>query len=108
MVEQPNIPVPDELNAVREQIKALQDREAELRQLLIANPDLREGNAWLAEVKEVKQQRTDLKELRAVHPNLVDEYTYTLTTTHVVLSGISEHGEIIPARRFRKATKDAA
>src|SRR5215471_12495099 len=108
MVEQPNIPVPDELNAVREQIKALQDREAELRQLLIANPDLREGNAWLAEVKEVKQQRTDLKELRAVHPNLVDEYTYTLTMTHVVLTGITEDGELVHARRFRKATKDAA
>ena len=93
-----NIPVPDELAAVREQIKTLETHEAELRRLLITNPDLREGAAWLAEIKTVSVERTDLKELRANHADLVAEYTFPTEVTRVVLSGITEDGEIVPAR----------
>ena len=54
MTEAPrNIPVPDELAAVRAEIKALQSQENELRRLLIDNPDMREGAGWLAEIKTV-------------------------------------------------------
>jgi hypothetical protein len=102
----PNTPVPDELAAVREQIKALETREAELRALLLANPDVREGANWLAEIKTVTQNRTDLKELRACHPGLVDEFTSPVEITRIVLSGIdADTGEIVSARQFRKATE---
>ena len=90
-----NIPVPDQLAQVREEIRALETREAELKQLILANPDIREGAAWLAEVKTVTTQRVDLKELRAMHAELVDEYTFPTEVTRVVLSGISEDGEIV-------------
>jgi hypothetical protein len=103
--DQPNIPVPDALAAVRAEIKALETREVELRRLLITNPDLREGAAWLAEVKVVTTQRVDLKELRAMHADLVDEYTFPAEVTRVVLSGITEDGEIVPARALRSAEK---
>jgi hypothetical protein len=65
---------------------------------------VREGASWLAEVKTVTQERTDLKELRAMHPNLVAEYTFPVEITRIVLSGISEDGEIVSARKFRQAT----
>lgn len=103
----PNVPVPDELAAVREQIKRLQDREAELRQIVFGNPDVRTGAAWLAEVKEVTQQRTDLKELRAQHPDLVAEFTFPVTITQIVLSQITEDGEIIKPERRSKQQKVA-
>jgi hypothetical protein len=101
----PNIPVPDELADTRAKIKALEQREAELKQILLANPDVREGANWLAEIQTVTQQRTDLEELRAVHPNLVAEYTFPVEVTRIVLSGISEDGEIVSARKFRQATE---
>ena len=101
----PNLPVPDELAAVREQIKRLETREGELRALLIAEPELREGAAWLAEIKTVSVERTDLKELRANHADLVAEFTFPTQVTRVVLSGISEDGEIVSARRMRSAEK---
>jgi hypothetical protein len=100
-----NIPVPDALAEVRAQIKQLETREAELRNLLIANPDLREGAAWLAEVKVSQRETTDLKELRAMHPDLVAEFTHALDVTRVVLSGITEDGEIVSARSMRNIEK---
>ncbi len=103
----PNTPVPDELAAVREQIKALELREEELRRLLIVNPELRTGAAWLAEIRTTPQQRTDLKEMRANHPEIVDEFTYATDVTRVVLSGISEDGEIVSARRMRNARRSS-
>ena len=101
----PNLPVPDELAATREQIKALETREAQLRRLLITNPDLREGTAWLAEIKTTQQERTDLKEMRANHPDLVAEFTFPVEITRVVLSGITEDGEIVSASAMRSAEK---
>ena len=100
-----NVPVPDELAAVREQIKALETHEAELRRLLIANPDIRQGAGWLAEVKVSKVERCDLKELRANHPDIAEQYTFALDVTRVVLSGITEDGEIVSARQLRNKEK---
>jgi len=100
----PNMAVPDELAAVRYEIRRLEEREEALRGILLSNPDTRTGASWLAEIKTVTTTRTDLKELRANHPALVDEYTFPTEITRVVLSGIDEHGEIISARQFRKAT----
>lgn len=101
-----NLPPPDELAQVREQIKALQVREAELRHRLITTPSERTGAAWLATIKNVTQSRTDLKELRANHPDLVAEFSFPFETQTVVLSGITEDGEILPARTFRKLTEE--
>ena len=100
-----NIPVPDQLAGIREQIKALETHERELREALIANPDIRTGINWVAEIKTVTQERTDLKELRAGHPDLIAEYTFPTQVTRVVLSGITEDGEIVSARAMRSAEK---
>jgi hypothetical protein len=100
-----NIPVPDALAEVRAQIKDLETQEAELRRLLITNPDLREGAAWLAEIKTTQQERTDLKEMRANYPDIVAEFTFPTEITRVVLSGVTEDGELVSARRMRSATK---
>lgn len=97
-----NLPVPDELADVRAMIKKLQDREAELRQMIFADPTARTGANWVAEIRTVTQDRTDLKELRAQHPSLIAEYTFPVEVTRIVLSGITQDGELIPARRFRK------
>jgi hypothetical protein len=109
MSDRPNTPVPDELAAVRAELKRLETREAELRALLFANPDIRTGAAWLAEIKEVTSNRVDLKELRACYPNEVAEQTHPVTVKQIVLSGIdADTGEIIPARRFRKEQEATA
>ena len=100
-----NIPVPDQLAQVRDEIRTLETREAELKQLILANPDIREGAAWLAEVVVINTTYTDLKELRAMHPDLVAEYVFPKQVTRVVLSGISEDGEIVSARAMRSAEK---
>ena len=99
----PNLPVPDELAAVRAELKRLEAREVELRNLLIAHPDIRTGASWLAEVQVTQRQTTDVKEMRACHPDLVAEFTFPVSTTRVVLMGISEDGEIVSARKLRSA-----
>jgi predicted phage-related endonuclease len=101
MNDRTNMPVPDELAAVREQIKRLESREEELKKLVLENPDVRTGADWIAEVKTAETTRTDIKELRANHPDIVEQYTFKVPVTRVVLSGVSDDGEIVNARRFR-------
>ena len=102
----PNTPVPDELAAVRAQLKALETREAELRQVLLSDPTARTGAAWIAEIKTVTTQRTDIKELRANHKDIVDEFTFPVDVVRVVLSGIDpDTGEIVSARQMRNTEK---
>jgi hypothetical protein len=101
----PNNPPPDELAAVRSEIKRLEERETELKRLLLDNPDVRTGASWLAEVKTVDTTRLDVKELRANHADILDQYTFQVPVTRVVLSGISDEGEIVSARRFRNETR---
>lgn len=96
-----NLPPPDELAQVRDKIRRLTERETELRNLLIENPDVREGASYLAEIKVVKAPRTDLKELRHFHPTIVDEFTYMLEQTRVVLMGVTEDGEIVSPRKLK-------
>ena len=107
MTDRPNVPVPDALAAVRAEIKALQQREGELRRLLVDNPDLRTGAGWLAEIKTVTTQRVDIRELRDCNPDLVAEFTFPEQSTRVELSAIMEDGEIIPARRARQAATES-
>jgi hypothetical protein len=100
-----NIPVPDELADVRAKIKAYEQREAELRQILFSDPSARTGAAWIAEIKVTKQERTDLKELRASHPDIIAEFTFPVEITRVVLSGITEDGELVSVRQMRSIAK---
>ena len=107
MSDRPNTPLPDQLADVRQQIDALKEREAALKGELLAHPELRTGASWIAEIKIRKVQRPDIKELRAAYPDIVAEHTHPVSETRVELSGIDEHGEIIPARRFRAAQETA-
>jgi hypothetical protein len=98
----PNLPLPDELADLRAKIKALEQREGEIRATLLAEPDTRTGANWLAEIRTVTQNRTDLKELRAMHHELVEEYTFPVEVTRIVLMGIDQDtGEVVSARRMR-------
>lgn len=101
----PNTPVPDELAAVRDEIRRLETREAELRQILLSDPDVRTGASWLAEIKIVQQQKTDWKELRANYGNIVEQFTFPVEVTRVVLTGITEDGELVSARKLRSAAQ---
>ena len=102
MADRHNVPVPDELAAVREQIRRLEDRELELKRLLIANADLRTGADWIAEVNTVQTTRTDWKELKAIYPEIIAEQTFPSSYTVVSLKGVTSDGEIVSARRFKK------
>lgn len=97
----PNTPPPDELAQVRADIKRLSKREEELKALLLAHPDVRTGAAWAAEVKTIETTRVDLKELKAMHGDLVAEYTFPQKITRIELLGVTEDGELISARQMR-------
>ena len=99
-----NIPVPDELWAVREQIKTLRSRESDLRRLLIDNPDIREGAGWLAEIKTVTTQRVDIQELRNCNPDIVAAFTFPEQSTRVELIAVTEDGELVSVRKMRSAS----
>jgi hypothetical protein len=97
-----NFPPADELADVRDRIAALKAREATLRTMLLSDPSSRQGNKFLAEIVTVTQQRVDLKELRAMHADLVAEYTFPHAIQNVELRAIDpETGEITrrPKRR---------
>lgn len=96
------LPPADELHAVREQQKILEAREAELRTLLLSDPSSRTGNSYVAELAEVETTRTDLRELRKMYPAIAEEFTFPAKVVRVVLSAITEDGEIVPARRAPK------
>ena len=105
MSDHRNIPVPDELADVRAKVKALEQREAELKQILLSDPTTRTGAAWIAEIKEIETNRVDIKELRAMHKDLVEEYTFPQKIVRIELSGISEDGELVSVRAMRRAEK---
>ncbi len=89
-----NVPPADELAALRDTIAALKKREAELRTLMLSDPSARTGNAYLAEIVTVTQERFDVKEFRANHPDLAAEYTFPNKVEKVELRVVSEDGEI--------------
>ena len=102
-----NLPLPDQLADVRQRIKALEEQEAALKGQLLAHPELRTGASWAVEVKEIETTRVDLKELRAMHEDLVAEYTFPQKTVRLELFGISGDGELIPSRKYRKEKDEA-
>jgi hypothetical protein len=103
----PNTPVPDELASVRAQIRILEEREGALRSILLSDPTARTGANWLAEVKTVQQSRVDLKELRACHPDIVEQFEFPTEITRIVLMGIDQDtGEIVSARKMRATGAD--
>ena len=93
------LPPADELFAVRAEIKRLTGREKDLRSLLLSDPSARTGNAYAVDVTDVTTKRTDLAEMRKCHPEIVEQFTFPLTTQNVVLRGIAEIGEITNLRR---------
>lgn len=88
-------PPADELHALSEQIKALETRKAELRQLMISDPSARTGNDYVAIIKDIETRRLDQKALREMYPEIADEHTYAAKETRVETHRIDhETGEI--------------
>jgi hypothetical protein len=101
-----NLPPADELFVVRAEIKRLETREAELRQVILSDPSARTGNHYIASLVEVVSRRVDLKEMRAMHPQTVEEFTFPTKTVKVELFEVDEEsGEI--TRPKREAAKPA-
>ena len=93
------LPPADELWAVRDDIKRLTSRERELKALMIGDPSARTGNHYAVDVKDVATARLDLKEMRANHPSIVEQFTHTVFDKRVELRGINEDGELTSLRR---------
>lgn len=93
------LPPPDELYAVRDRIKQLQERERELRSLMTSDPAARTGNEYCVELKDVAMARVDLEELRAAYPAEVEEHTHTITQRRIELRRITKDGEVIRIKR---------
>lgn len=94
-----NLPPADELFAVRAQLKALEEREGELRRLMLADASARTGNTYCVEIEEVQTTRLDTKELKANYPDITAQFEFRVPVKRVVLRGISEDGEITSLRR---------
>lgn len=101
------IPPADELYAVREQLKTLDARERVLRALMLVDPAARNGNLYAVEIKDVQTTRTDLVEMRKMHPEIVEQYTFKVTTQRVELRAINEDGELVSLRKAKEATTNA-
>jgi hypothetical protein len=97
------LPPADELHAVRAQLKTLGERESALKALMINDPSARTGNQHVVELREVETSRTDIKEMRACHPDLVAEFTFKVKTTRVELRGLTDDGEIVRIKRGKAA-----
>ena len=106
MSERPNLPPADELHAIRQELKTLGERENVLRQLMLSDPSARTGNCHAVEVKTVTQDRTDLKELKAVYPDIVAEFTFPVKITRLEIVGINEDGELVSLRKHQKQNNE--
>ena len=92
-------PPADELFAVRADIKALTERERTLRNLMLTDPSARTGNCYAVEITNVTTSRTDLKEMRKMHPDIVEQFTFPVAEQRVELRGVNEDGELTSLRR---------
>jgi predicted phage-related endonuclease len=100
------LPPADELFDVRDKIKQLASRERELKAIVIADPSTRTGNHYAVDVKDVATARLDIKEMKANHPSIVEQFTHTVFDKRVELRGINEDGELVSLRRKpEKATQ---
>ena len=93
------LPPADELFEVRAAIKQLTSRERELKATVIADPSARTGNHYAVDVKDVATARLDIKEMKANHPSIVEQFTHTVFDKRVELRGINEDGELVSLRR---------
>ena len=93
------LPPADELFDVRDKIKQLASRERELKAIVIADPSTRTGNHYAVDVKDIATARLDIKEMKANHPSIVEQFTHTVFDTRVELRGINEDGELVSLRR---------
>jgi hypothetical protein len=96
------LPPADQLAEVRAQLKTLGERESALKALMLNDPSARTGNQHVVELREVETSRTDIKEMRACHPAIVEQFTFKVKTTRVELRGLDEDGVITPIRRTGK------
>ena len=71
----------------------------------LLKPEIMGAPEFLLARNQTQQERTDIKEMRANHPDLVAEFTFPVEITRVVLSGITEDGEIVSARQLRNKEK---
>jgi hypothetical protein len=93
------LPPADELFDVRDKIRNFKQREAELRALMLSDPSARTGNLYAAEIKDIATARLDIKEMKANHPSIVEQFTHTVFDKRVELRGINEDGELTSLRR---------
>jgi aspartate carbamoyltransferase regulatory subunit len=93
------IPPADRLAQVRAMLKVFGDEENQLKALMLNDPSARTGNQHVVELREVETSRTDIKEMRACHPAIVEQFTFKVKTTRVELRGVSEDGEIVRIKR---------
>src|SRR5215472_1895283 len=103
LMQSENLGPADELAGVREELRRLEVREKALREILLTQPDARMGNRFVAEIVTVEKQRTDYRELKRMHPDIIEQYTFPATEQHVRLSGVTEDGEPISLREMRRA-----
>jgi hypothetical protein len=97
------LPPADQLAEVRAQLKTLGERESALKALMLNDPSARTGNQHVVELREVETSRTDIKEMRACHPAIVEQFTFKVKTTRVELRGLTDDGEIVSLRAKGKA-----
>lgn len=100
-----NLPIPDQLAAVRAQMKALETREEELRLILLNDPSARTGAEYVAVIKTIVTPRLDRKQLSLAAPDLVAEHTHNVESKRIDLPRITEDGEIVSARQLRTKEK---
>lgn len=105
MSDLPNVPVPDELAAVRAQRAALETREEALKLILLNDPSARTGAEYVAVIKTIVKQTLDQKQLRLAAPDLVAEHTHAVEHKRIDLPRITEDGEIVSARKLRNTEK---
>jgi len=96
-----NLPPADRLAAVRAQIKALQDDEAGLKSLMIADPSARTGNNYVAVVRTVTAKRLNQQALKDLYPEVYADNLLTSSHTQVDIMAITDDGEIVSARKPR-------
>jgi hypothetical protein len=97
------LPPADQLAEVRQQLRSLTEQEAALKALVINDPSARTGNQFCVDVVEVASNRTDIKELRACHPDIVEQFTFKVKTTRVELRGLTDAGEIVRIKRGQQS-----
>lgn len=73
----------DELGDIRERIKALREREAQLRDAILAQACTMDGDNWSAQIKDVVQRRVDPEKVLKMVGR--DAYQLVLSTHDVIM-----------------------